>query len=172
MTNPNCTMPDCAKPSRSKSASLCPMHYHRAYRHGDANRVSHHSGLTVSFGRKYKRKNAKGHAVADANGMAYVHRIVLWDTIGPGAHPCYHCKRTVSWDNGKGHPDVLQVDHLNNHGDDNRPENLVPACKECNSARGAQRRSDALREAGFWSVNDTISTLRSPEQRRRSRVTT
>lgn len=168
MTKPTCTLPECDKPSRSNVPNLCPMHYHRAYRHGDVHKVAHKSGVTASHGRQYKRKTAKGHPAADANGIGYVHRIVLWDAIGPGEHPCYHCKRVVSWDNGKGHPDVLQVDHLNNHGDDNRPENLVPSCIECNTARGAQRRSDALREAGFWSVNDTIAATAS--QTRRPRI--
>ena len=170
MNKPTCTVPECVKPARSAKATLCPMHYHRAYRHGDVTKNARTSSVTVSYGRLYKRRAAKGHPMADANGIGYVHRIVLWDVIGPGAHPCHHCKRVVSWDNGKGHPDVLQVDHLNNRGDDNRPENLVPACKECNSARGAQRRADALREAGFWSINDTIAALSDPQQRRRDRV--
>ncbi len=167
MSNPTCTLPECNKPSRSKSPALCPMHYHRAYRHGDVNKVAHNSGVTASHGRRYKRQRAVGHAVADAHGMAYVHRVVLWDSIGSGEHACHHCQRTVSWDHGKGHPDTLQVDHLNNLGDDNGPENLVPSCGDCNSTRGAQRRAAALREAGWWSVNDTVDALRGTQRRPR-----
>lgn len=168
MTNPTCTLPECNKPSRSKSANMCPMHYHRAYRHGDVNKVAHRSGVTVSHGRRYKTVTSKGHPLAHASGKVYEHRLVLWEAIGPGWHACHHCQRPVSWDHGKGHPDTLQVDHLNNYGDDNRPENLAPSCLDCNSTRGAQRRADALREAGWWSSNDTIDALKS--QRRRPRI--
>jgi len=161
MSNPNCTTPECNKPARSPGSTLCPMHYHRAYRHGSVHKVANHSGVTVSHGRRYKTVTAKGHPIARSGGKVYEHRLVLWEAIGPGEHPCYHCQRTVSWDHGKGHPDTLQVDHLNNMGDDNRPENLVPCCTGCNTLRAQQRRSDALRQAGWWSVNDTIAGLKA-----------
>ena len=61
MTNPNCTMPECTKPARSAGAELCPMHYHRAYRHGSAHKVATHSGITASHGRRYKTVIVKGH---------------------------------------------------------------------------------------------------------------
>ena len=35
MPDRTCSMPNCGKPPRSGSASLCKMHYHRQYRHGD-----------------------------------------------------------------------------------------------------------------------------------------
>jgi 5-methylcytosine-specific restriction endonuclease McrA len=167
MTNPTCTMPACEKPSRGKSAALCPMHYHRAYRHGDVNKVAHGSDVTASHGRRYKMSTAKGHQLSNKAGRAYTHRLVLWEAIGPGWHACHHCSRPISWDYGKGHPETLQVDHLNNYGDDNRLENLAPSCGECNSTRGSQNRADALRAAGWWSVNDTIDALKSHGRRAR-----
>lgn len=169
MSKPTCILPDCTKLSRSNAPALCPMHYHRAYRHGDTNKVAHRSGVTASYGRRYKTVTAKGHPLAQSQGRVYEHRLVLWEAIGPGWHACHHCSRPVNWDYGKGHPDTLQVDHLNNRGDDNRPENLVPSCGDCNTARGAQRRADALRDAGWWSVNDTIAALKVG---RRPRITT
>ena len=158
--NDTCTVDGCDKPRRSAGADYCKMYYHRWYRHGSVDKVSRGSGVTVSLGRRYKRMRAVGHPVADANGMAYVHRVVLFDEIGPGPHVCHWCDVEVDW-LPRGMPGELQVDHLNNDGADNRAENLVPACRDCNAGRGAQRRMDALRDAGFWSNNDTIAALRS-----------
>lgn len=170
MNKPTCSLPGCDKPSRSNAQALCPMHYHRAYRHGDVNMTAHSSDVTVSNGRRYKTRGMKHHPLASKHGIVYVHRQVLFDTIGAGPHECHWCGTMVQWFIDKTDAHSLHVDHLNNIGDDNRPENLVPSCRRCNGARGVQRRSDALREAGFWSGSDTIAALRDPMRRRHPRV--
>jgi len=165
--NFTCTLADCDKPSRNThSAALCKMHYHRQYRHGSVDRTAQEADVTVSLGRRYRRVRAKDHPLADACGNAYEHRVVLYDEIGAGPHSCHWCGGDIDW-LPKGDPRCLQVDHLNNDGGDNRPENLVPACGNCNTARGSQRRSDALREAGWWSGRDTVAFLNGG---RRARV--
>ena len=169
MPNPNCTVPECNKPARSSVAALCPMHYHRQYRHGSVNKVAT-PDITVSHGRRYKTRHMKGHPLASKHNIVYVHRQVLFDTIGPGTHACHWCAKPVTWLLEKTHPDSLHVDHLNDIGDDNRPENLAPCCRRCNSTRAVQRRSDALREHGFWSGNDTIAHLKNPATRRKPKV--
>lgn len=159
MTQPTCTIDGCDKPSRNKGvASMCPMHYHRWYRHSDPHKVSAKSGVTVSLGRRYQMKYDPRHPLAHANGKVYVHRMVLFDELGPGPHACHWCGAEVDW-LPKGDPRELQPDHLNNDGSDNRLENLVPACRACNSQRGSQRRERALRAAGWWSHHDTIAAL-------------
>ncbi|GAA1148512.1 hypothetical protein GCM10009651_36460 [Microbacterium natoriense] len=35
-----CSILDCAKPARSRVATLCPMHYHRQYRYGTLDRIT------------------------------------------------------------------------------------------------------------------------------------
>lgn len=157
MANPTCTAPGCEKPARSMSADLCPMHYHRMYRHGSLDRTA--DGVSVRVPRRYRTVAAQGHPLAGANGRAYEHRVVLYDLIGPGPHECHWCGVEINW-LPKGQPGELQPDHLNNDGGDNRPENLVPSCRRCNTTRAIQRRSDILRERGWWSVNDTIAGLR------------
>lgn len=137
---------------------MCKMHYHRWYRHRDVDRSAHETDVTVSLGRHYRVVAAKGHPLAMANGRAYEHRVVLYDKIGPGPHECHWCGARVEWV-GKCEPFELQPDHLNNDGGDNRPENLVPCCRACNTTRGGQRRAEALRGAGWWAGNDTVAHL-------------
>jgi len=136
------------------------MHYHRQYRHGSVNALASGSGVTASHGRRYVQTYRPNHPLADRGGKVYVHRATLYDTIGAGPHACHWCGTELNW-TAKGSPDCLNVDHLNAIGDDNRSDNLVPACSRCNSLRGQQARHDALRAAGFWSGNDTVANLRA-----------
>jgi hypothetical protein len=60
------------------------------------------------------------------------HRKVLYDTIGPGPHPCHWgCGRELDWGGISG----IIVDHVNGDTLDNGPENLVPSCTSCNMQR-------------------------------------
>lgn len=165
---PACTVNGCEKPARSAHAVYCKMHYHRWYRHGSvevaAGKVPTPS---VSHGRRYKTMPAKGHPMAGKNGRAYVHRVVLFDLIGPGTHACHWCGTSVTWA-PKGTPGILVPDHLNGYGDDNRSENLVPSCMSCNSTRALQAKSDAMRAVGWWSNHDTIERL--TRQQRKPRI--
>lgn len=163
MQQRTCTIESCEKPARSAKAEWCKMHYHRWYRHGSVDLVD--SVIpSVSLGRRYKSAYMPAHPLASKHGKVYVHRMVLFDEIGPGPHACHWCGTEVDW-LPKGDPRELQPDHLNNDGGDNRPENLKPSCRTCNSTRGSQRRMDALRERGFWSNNDTVAALGSRKSR-------
>ena len=160
-----CTIDDCTKPLRSPGAIYCAMHYHRWYRHGDPHRTSNSAGVSVRKPRRYRTLHRPSHPLAGAGGRVYAHRAVLYDTIGPGEHDCHWCGRDLDWHAPKGAANKLVVDHLNGHTDDNAPENLVPACGGCNVARGAQERSQALRDTGHWSSHDTIDRLTIPGRR-------
>lgn len=159
-----CSLDYCDKPARSNGPSMCPMHYHRQYRHGTPEMLATESGITVSHGRRYKTKYNPTHPLASKHGIVYVHRMVLFDAIGYGPHACHWCKRPIDWA-AKGDPNELQPDHLNGLGDDNALENLVPSCRGCNVARALQARSAALREAGYWSGNDTVAHLKGTQRR-------
>lgn len=66
------------------------------------------------------------------------HRIVLWEKIGPGTHPCHWCAAPVAWTvGGYTRPGSLTTDHLDNDGRNNDPANLVPSCHPCNTQRHA-----------------------------------
>lgn len=154
MTERICSVPECGKLPRNKTADLCGMHYHRLYRHGSVDALA--TEVSVSLGRRYRTQYRPDHPLAHKHGNVYVHRAALYDSIGPGPHSCHWCGTTVDW-LPKGDPMALQVDHLNDDGSDNDLGNLVAACCRCNSARGAQRKADAVKAAGYWSEHDTVA---------------
>lgn len=87
---------------------------------------------------RYLLKRAVGHPLASINQLVSVHRAILYEKLGPGEHPCFHCGKTLRWyrgfDNQK-KDDALHVDHLNHQTHDNCRENLVPCCRNCNQKR-------------------------------------
>lgn len=151
---PQCTIDGCASPARSKSAQWCSKHYHRWYRHGDPNKTATGTAVSVSHGRRYRLVYRPSHPLAARRGMAWEHRIVLYDTIGPGPHKCHWCATEIDW-LPKSDPRHIEADHINGIGDDNHPENLVAACHPCNVTRSSHQRATALRGAGWWARKDT-----------------
>jgi len=155
---PTCSVEGCAKPARSARAEWCAMHYHRWYRHGDVNKVATGSSTYV---RKYRTTQDPGHPLAPPSGRIYVHRRVLFEKIGPGAHACHWgCGRVVRWMTGRA-DDMLIADHVDGQGDNNDPENLVPSCLTCNTNRTVPHRVAVLRAAGWWSSHDTVARTRA-----------
>lgn len=89
----------------------------------------------------YRSATYSGHPLArGVRQIAYVHRVVLYDAIGPGIHPCHWCGREVDW-NGQ-RIRRLVVDHVDGDTWNNTRENLVPSCYPCNTGRG--KRADFL----------------------------
>jgi hypothetical protein len=84
---------------------------------------------TIKKDSGYVQVKAHGHPVATLRGFAYQHRVILYDAIGPGTHPCYHCETSVTWGTD------LVADHLDFDKINNHPDNLVPSCAPCNIRR-------------------------------------
>lgn len=82
----------------------------------------------------------RSHVLASPDGRVSVHRVVLYEKIGPGTHPCHWCQRPVTWVTRRrtdgGRESDLMADHLNGDCRNNNPDNLVPACSFCNVLRG------------------------------------
>jgi hypothetical protein len=83
-----------------------------------------------------------GHPLADSRGIVYVHRMVLFDKIGPGEHRCHWCGTPISWMvAGAGADGALIADHVDFDPSNNDPGNLVPSCNLCNSQRHRPQKS-------------------------------
>lgn len=130
-----CIAPDCEKPA--DAGRYCGAHRARLTRLGTLDlpardRHKHSMGYEI-----IKRQ---GHPVAtDPRGWVYEHRVVLFDSIGPGWHHCKHCGMPVSWElSYPEHPDALVVDHLDEDRGNNDPANLVVSCAPCNLSRSSR----------------------------------
>jgi hypothetical protein len=76
------------------------------------------------------------HPLAPPSGTVAECRLVLYDKIGPGTHPCHWCSAPLEWLPGAGLADgALLADHLDWDIHNNSPENLVPSCNHCNAHR-------------------------------------
>ena len=131
-----CRIDGCEKPH--KGHGLCGMHYQRFKKYGDpgpAERLLAPTGSSWMVGR-YLAMTSASHPLANRAGTVYVHRVVLYEAIGPGEHPCWNCARLVSWDLTAPFDELgLTVDHIDCVTTNNAPENLRPSCQSCNSSR-------------------------------------
>lgn len=130
-----CTINDCTQVVKGRH--LCEKHYMRAYRHnGDtsAGEGRFGSGYVTTDG--YVLIGRKGHPLARAKGQVLLHRVVLYDDIGPGPHPCHWCDKPVDWTFGVT-DDALVVDHVDDDRLNNDRSNLVASCNDCNTSRAA-----------------------------------
>jgi hypothetical protein len=88
----------------------------------------------VTAGQRMRR--APGHPIAPPSGTVAVCRLVLYEKIGPGMHPCHWCQKPISWMPGAGlDGDAIIADHLDWNIHNNDPRNLVPSCNMCNAHR-------------------------------------
>ena len=72
------------------------------------------------------------HPLCPPGRRTHLHRVVLWDKIGPGPHPCHHCGELVNWEPGRTGGGLV-ADHLDRNKLNNNPDNLVPSCFRCNN---------------------------------------
>lgn len=97
-----------------------------------------------------------GHPLATSRGRTVgVHRLVLWEKIGPGTHPCYYCGFSLSWEAARFAPEELTVDHRDRDRFNNGPDNLVPCCHGCNVKNRDLTVGDEepwRRHAGGWRI--------------------
>lgn len=76
-------------------------------------------------------------------GHMPAYRVVLYDKIGAGPHPCHWCGTILEWKKGFG-DGAITADHLNGNFKDDSPDNLVPACAKCNTVRSRRLKPDEL----------------------------
>lgn len=66
--------------------------------------------------------------------VVYKHKLILFEKIGPGQHPCHWCGASLRWGHGTAEG-IIVGDHLDGDPTNNHPDNLVPACNGCNTIR-------------------------------------
>lgn len=67
------------------------------------------------------------------------HRLVLYEKIGPGAHPCHYCGSMVEWKVGQcTQRGNLIAEHVDGDIRNNDPINLVPSCQACNNRKNTR----------------------------------
>jgi len=132
-----CSVDGCAEQPRR--GGLCPPHSEQMRTHGDPLlwvRAPAGSGSLRKDG--YRMMTASAHPLADRHGMVLEHRMVLFDKIGPGEHPCHWCGLILTWQPGIT-PTAIISDHLDSDRANNDPANLVPSCNPCNVRRSSRR---------------------------------
>lgn len=146
--HPSCTVMGCCKKARSGAAKYCEMHYGRLRRNGGLYIAMQRSPeLVQSHG--YIREYRPDHPLSDTEGYVYQHRRVLHDHCGDGPFNCHVCGAEQAWQ-------TMDVDHLNGVKDDNRPENLAPACPKCNRDRAWWAAQAAARRRAKKVVHDGV----------------
>lgn len=128
-----CSIADCT--AFAKCRGLCIKHYTRFRRTGTPHR--HQVFFQRPHSQGYLTLNVPGHPLTmnQRNTTVYVHRLVLFDSIGFGPHQCHWCSKHVNW-GGRYRPDALEADHLDRNRANNDPVNLAPSCHACNTRRG------------------------------------
>ncbi len=129
---PECSVEGCENKAVRVGAGLCETHYYRVRRTGCLDKPTPKYRYQYA-GRPYITLKWPDHPLANGVGNIDEHRAVLYDAIGPGPHTCYWCGVEIQW------PEAV-ADHLNENKADNRIENLVLTCNECNRARGTALR--------------------------------
>ena len=129
-----CEAPDCV--AEAPRGRYCSAHQARLTRLGTFDlpiRDRYQSGVGYWW---IKRPD---HPLATSRGWIREHRVVLFDAIGPGEHPCHWCQTRVTWDETYPFSKAgLVVDHLDEDPANNNPGNLVPSCAPCNLARSSR----------------------------------
>lgn len=140
---PPCDLAGCDQPLYARG--LCVMHYNRLRKRGEVGGPGRErdplgSGHVNEYG--YRIIKAHGHPVATSQGKAYEHRVVLYEKLGQGPHPCHWCGKRMPWKGGAAV--AINVDHLDGDRLNNSPDNLVASCLDCNTKRGAQNGAQVL----------------------------
>lgn len=127
-----CGEVDCSRPLYA--LNKCVMHYsrHRNGIVGGASPLARTKG-EGTFVAGYLILTSSKHELATSQGKIPYHRLVLFENIGKGIHPCNWCGKKLTW-RGKAST-RLNVDHLDHNPSNNDWKNLVPSCLNCNTQR-------------------------------------
>lgn len=84
---------------------------------------------------RYRYVTITDHPLSPPSGKIPAHRVILYEAIGAGSHPCHWCRTMLEWSNRRTAKGCLIVDHIDGDGLNNELSNLVPSCHSCNLSR-------------------------------------
>lgn len=123
-----CLVQKCNEAATRSKGTLCEKHYYRLRRNGSFELNPIIGKYITDAG--YVKILHRDHPLADSNGNVYEHRMIVYDSLNNNIPMCFWCGEELTWNNAV-------VDHLNENKSDNRLNNLVVSCNNCNRARGA-----------------------------------
>lgn len=138
-----CSVDGCDALANRIGAGFCEKHYFRMRRNGTTDRrqpkvkISHSHGYVLVYAPNHPLSIGK-----PSGTRIYEHRMKFYDAYGYGDHKCNWCEASVTFNE-------MHVDHLNAIRDDNRPENLVASCPDCNMSRGLDKMKKTMQERGM-----------------------
>lgn len=76
------------------------------------------------------------HPLVPPCGRMSVHRINLFEKLGPGVHRCHWCKKPLIWEvRRKAKRRAIFVDYLDHDRNNVSKQNIIPICNTCNVRR-------------------------------------
>lgn len=123
-----CKNPECDRPFSRISSGLCEKCYYRLRRRGTVK--ERNCKYRYKTGAGYIEILKPDHPLSNNHGRVFEHRLIMFEKLGGDDQCCEWCGKRLSWTE-------IIIDHLNEIKDDNRIENLVVSCNNCNRARGA-----------------------------------
>lgn len=128
--SPFCKINGCRGKSTRKGG-VCENHYGKMRRTGSYDGLVRSSKASHGNYIRMVGNGANKHPMASQKSkMLYEHRMVAYDSRNGVCEECFWCGKELTWES-------CVIDHLNEHKHDNRPENLLISCTNCNRARGA-----------------------------------
>lgn len=143
LRSPICSIDGCS--GARVARGWCGKHVARFYAHGDPTLGASRKGRGYIKKDGYVLIGKKGHPLAKGERQnVTLHRVVLYDAIGPGPHGCHWCGVLIAWFPTE-MVERLVVDHVDGDRLNNDRSNLVPSCHTCNTSRA---RFGSVRAAG------------------------
>lgn len=124
-----CKIDECGRDAMYAAQQVCQKHYFRFMRTGSYELGPVTNGEPIVTPNGYVRIYAPEHPLASAGRpRVFEHRVVVYDDVGPGEHPCELCGKVVTWA-------TLHIDHIDEDRRNNIRTNLRVTCRGCNTSR-------------------------------------
>lgn len=123
-----CSVYGCFNPVKYKQQQVCQTHYHRQWRTSTYELRDKTCKQVIETPNGYVKIKSPGHPLANSDGYAYQHRLIVYARYGESLPDCELCGKPTDWKH-------CHIDHRDNDRKNNNLENLRPVCRACNTMR-------------------------------------